>query len=389
MSRSKIPFSARIKRPTAEEILQRHTKEIEQAEEMFLQGNYQQALPLYQTVAEHMVLTNGSIFQPLLHRSWSRIGEIYERNGNYTKAEQYYQKALLVAPSPELYQALAGLYVKEHRDDIAAKYYQTAITLSNGNPQKQQELYIKLADIYIRQNNYGNAIQCYHTIYFLDNTNPVPQEKVEILHKKMTEAAIKHIWEYVCNFTHPFASFPNLRSPLSNQDFTSFIHQKFQERNIDAIDLQAILDGKMTDKFPYIKQCLETGLEYYRYTKGDDKNIIPDIYDQMKRLYDDYTGKTTTLLDSVIEKVAKQFSINNPQYLSAAIELNPWYIHKLFDTAFNNILSSSDRSWVARVSPSLETQTITYTTGKEESEGLFSSRIVNANQGQSTFSTLR
>ncbi len=108
--------------------------------------------------------------KPCISPCYSRIGEIYEAQANYSKALDYYFKSLKIIKElddkPGLagsYYSISGIYLKQGKINKALLYQMKSLKISQQINDKKRIAYgyINIGSIYYNQGNYDKAL-AYH-----------------------------------------------------------------------------------------------------------------------------------------------------------------------------------------------------------------------------------
>ena len=125
---------------------------LEQGLQFFNQGEYEQALAVFNTALE---LDDQ---QPAL---WANLGNTYSKLNQDEQAIEAYQKALDLAPEdPTLYQNMGGLYASMGDTGKAQELYQKAVSLSAyGDPRDAAVNYYNMGVTFINSGKTEEAIE--------------------------------------------------------------------------------------------------------------------------------------------------------------------------------------------------------------------------------------
>ena len=137
------------------------------------QGNYEKALEYYEKalVIQEKVLGKE---HPNTAATYNNIAVVYKKQGNYEKALEYYEKALVIKekvlgeehPSTATtYNNMAGVYDDQGRYEKALVYYEKALVIREKVLGKEHPdtatTYNNLAGVYEEQGKYEKAVEYY------------------------------------------------------------------------------------------------------------------------------------------------------------------------------------------------------------------------------------
>ncbi|MBN1639015.1 MAG: tetratricopeptide repeat protein [Ignavibacteriales bacterium] len=251
-------------------------------------------------------------------------GSLEELEGNYSKAVEYYLKALELDPQAGIYFSLGKNYFILNNIQKAVAFTKTAVNLSSDNI----EYNYLLADIYTSAMQTDSSEKIYNKIIELDSNQYQAYFRLGMIYeaKKPLRAlsTYKELLNRVGNDRSVLIKIAELNERLGNIEETIYTAEEILKLDPSNLDLKIILTEAYikTSKFEKARELLdETMLSY-----PDNSNLIElnAVYYLKNNLYDEASKEYFALIkDDKLSleykmSLSSMFSVNYPNDTSLA-----------------------------------------------------------------------